>query len=309
MSTIRIGVIGDLHTHWDEQDVAHFDRSDYDLLLFTGDLGGGSRDSSLRVARNLSRLRKPTLVMPGNNDTGDIGELAAELAHRGAIRQLSAVRRGDADLGASTAPPAVNLCGYSSHPLGQGPTAITLITGRPHSMGGAQLSFGDHMQSAWGIDSLESSTRRLIELVDRAATRELIFLSHNGPTGLGDAPADMWGCDFKPGGGDWGDPDLAAAIEHAIGQGRRVLAVIGGHMHLRTKCGNERPWQVERRGVLYVNAARVPRIFVAADDVQRHHVAVTITPEAVEIAEMLVAQSVGQSIVSSSVVMRRVDIP
>jgi hypothetical protein len=147
MSTTRIGVIGDLHTHWDELDVAHFDRSDYDLLLFTGDLGGGSRDSSLRVARMISRLRKPTLVMPGNNDTGDIGELAAELAHRGAIRQFSAIRQGRPDPSASPGQgqPAVRLCGYSSHLLGQGPAAATLIAGRPHSMGGDQLSFGDHM--------------------------------------------------------------------------------------------------------------------------------------------------------------------
>lgn len=86
-ATIRIGVIGYLHTHWGDLDVAHFDRSEYDLLIFTGDLGGGSRDSSQRVARSISRLRKPALVMPGNNDTGDIAERVAELAHRGAIRQ------------------------------------------------------------------------------------------------------------------------------------------------------------------------------------------------------------------------------
>jgi hypothetical protein len=206
MSTTRIGVIGDLHTHWDELDVAHFDRSDYDLLLFTGDLGGGSRDSSLRVARMISRLRKPTLVMPGNNDTGDIGELAAELAHRGAIRQFSAIRQGSSGSagGSGSGHSAVRLCGYSSHLLGQGPAAATLIAGRPHSMGGDQLSFGDHMAAAWTIGSLEESTARLMELVDQAETRDLVFFAHNGPTGLGDAPADMWGCDFKPGGGGLG---------------------------------------------------------------------------------------------------------
>ena len=71
---MRIGVVGDLHTHWDEMDVAHIDRSDYDLLFFTGDLGGGTASSSLRIARVISRLRKQALVMPGNNDTGDIAE-------------------------------------------------------------------------------------------------------------------------------------------------------------------------------------------------------------------------------------------
>jgi hypothetical protein len=39
---VRRGVIGDLDTHWDTLDVPQFARSDYDLLLFTGDLRGGS---------------------------------------------------------------------------------------------------------------------------------------------------------------------------------------------------------------------------------------------------------------------------
>lgn len=309
MSTVRIGVVGDLHTYWDEVDIADFARSEYDLLIFTGDLGGGSRDSSLRVARNLSRLSKPALVMPGNNDIGDIDELAAELAHRGAIRQLSAVRQGRTGRVPGGRQPMIRLCGYSSHLLGRDGAAFTLIAGRPHSMGGPELAFAEHMVTEWGIDSLAASTERLKQLVDAAETRDLVFLGHNGPTGLGHDAADMWGCDFKAGGGDWGDPDLALAIEHALAQGRRVLAVIGGHMHLRTKEGAERPWQVERSGVLYVNAARVPRIQSREGDVHRHHVALTVSPESVEVAEIHVAQYGGQSIVSSSAAIRRADTP
>lgn len=309
MSIVRVGIVGDLHTHWDEVDVAEFDRSDYDLLIFTGDLGGGSRESSLRVARNLSRLSKPALVMPGNNDVGDIGELAAELAHRDAMRQLSAVRQGRAPSVAGGRQALIRLCGYSSHLLGSGHSAVTLIAGRPHSMGGPDLAFPEHMVAEWGIDSLAASAERLKQLVDGAETRDLVFLGHNGPAGLGDEAADMWGCDFRAGGGDWGDPDLAVAIDHARAQDRRVLAVIGGHMHLRTKGGAERPWQVERSGVLYVNAARVPRIHARDGDVHRHHVALTFTPESLEVAEILVAQYGGQSIVSSSAAIRRVDTP
>jgi len=312
MTGVRIGVVGDLHTHWDAWDVAYFERTDFELLVFIGDLGGGSRDSSLRVARSLSRLDRPTLVMPGNNDTGDIGELAAELAHRGGIRQLAAVRRGDADA-RGRAPPLVTLCGYSSHHLGANDAAVTLIAGRPHSMGGPDLAFAEHMRDAWGVATMAESTARLLVLVDRATTRDILFVAHNGPTGLGAAPTDMWGCDFRPGGGDWGDPDLAAAIVHARATGHRVLGVIAGHMHLRTKAGEERPWQTTRDGVLYVNAARVPRIFAADDagatDVHRHHLAVTLTPETLEVAEVLVTQSEGQSIVSSSAAIRRADTP
>jgi len=310
MSTIRIAVIGDLHTHWDDLDIAHFNRADYDLLLFTGDLGGGSRESSLRIARSLSRLATPTLVMPGNNDTIDIEELAAELAHRGAIRQLAAVRRGLEPAGADSPGIAgVRLCGYSAHRIGFGPAAVTLIAGRPHSMGGPELAFRPHMDAFYGVSSLTDSAARLRALIDAAETRDLLFLAHNGPVGLGDRPADMWGCDFRPGAGDWGDPDLSEAIEHARGSGRRVLAVLAGHMHLRTKCGRDRPWQTRRDGMLYVNAARVPRIFPAQDDVHRHHVAVTLTADSIEIAEVLVGQYGGQSIVSSKTAMRRSEMP
>jgi len=290
MTSISIGIVGDLHTHWDEVDVAQFNSSDYDLLYFTGDLGGGTRDSSLRIARTISRLRKPALVMPGNNDTGDIAELAAELNHRNGINWLSAVRRGaQPDNGAGRAA-AIELCGYSSRRLTAGAVDLTLVAARPHSMGGPQLSFPEQMKSSYGIDSIEASRRRLFQLVDEAQTEKLVFLAHNGPRGLGEAADDIWGCDFKSGGGDWGDQDLADAIDYAISQGRRVLAVIGGHMHLRTKCGKERPWVVERDEILYVNAARVPRIYADDDDVHRHHVAMRITQSGVEIKEVLVPQ-------------------
>jgi len=290
MTGIRIGVIGDLHTHWDQVDVAQFERSDYDLLYFTGDLGGGTRDSSLRVARNLSRLGRATLVMPGNNDVGDIAELAAELAYRGGIQRLAAMRRGRDTDGAADSPAPVQLCGYSAHRLRRGDVDVTVIAARPHSMGGPTLAFAGHMRDAWGIDSMEASTRRLCALVDGAETRDLVFFAHNGPTGLGEDAHAMWGCDFRPGGGDWGDPDLAAAIAHALAGGRRVLAVVAGHMHLRTKCGRERPWCEERDGTLYVNAARVPRIFASEDDTHRHHVALEIGARGVSAVERFVPQ-------------------
>lgn len=271
--TLRIGIVGDLHAHWDEIDVAQLSGTDYDLLFFVGDLGGGTRESTLRVARTLSRLTKPTLVLPGNNDTWDLAELAAELSHREGLRRLVRVRDGDVD-GSPDA--LIRLCGFTSHRLTTEAVDVTLLTGRPHSMGGDALSFTEHMQAYYGIDSLAASAERLRGLVDAAETRDLLFFAHNGPVGLGDQPADMWGCDFRPGGGDWGDPDLAEAIAHARSRGHRVLAVVGGHMHLKTKAGAERPWRQTVDDVVYVNSARVPRIVSNTDGVRRHHVALTV---------------------------------
>lgn len=280
--TLRIGIIGDLHAHWDDVDVAQLSATDYDLLFFVGDLGGGTRESTLQIARTLSRLRKPTLVLPGNNDTWDLAELAAELSHRAGMRRLLRIREGDDDPHRA---PMVRLCGFSAHRLTTDVVDVTLLTGRPHSMGGEALSFPEHMQAHYGVDSMAASVSRLRALVDAAETRDLLFFAHNGPLGLGGEPHDMWGCDFRPGGGDWGDPDLAAAITYAGERGHRVLAVVGGHMHLKTKAGAERPWQRAVDEVVYVNSARVPRIFAHERSVRRHHVALTLDGAGVRFEE------------------------
>lgn len=285
--SLRLGVIGDLHSHWDEMDVAQFRDTDYDLLLFTGDLGGGTPASSLRMARVMAQLDKPALVMPGNNDTGDIAELSAELSHRRGIRRLTAVRSGALAADAED-PVEVRLCGYSLHRQTRGDVDLTILAGRPHSLGGNSLAFPEHMRRTYGIESLAESRDRLLALVREVETERLLFFAHNGPSGLGAEPHDIWGCDFKLGGGDWGDPDLTEAIAAARLAGHRVLAVIAGHMHLRTRTGRERPWLVERDGIRYVNAARVPRIFARDGSTHRHHVALTVTGAGVEAREVLV---------------------
>ncbi len=284
---IRIGVIGDLHSFWDERDVSYFDGTNYHLLYFTGDLGGGTVSSSLRMARVMARLNKHALVMPGNNDTGDIDELSAELNHRQGIRKLTAIRTGAAaDL--MQQPTQVRLCGYSLHRLCHDALDVTLLAARPHSLGGPELSFPDYMRATYGVASLSDSSERLKQLVRDAPSRDLVFFAHNGPKGLGADPNDMWGCDFKADGGDWGDQDLTDAIDYARACGKRVLAVVAGHMHLGTRCGRERPWLSQRDGITYVNAARVPRIFADGSGEWRHHVALTVGAHGVAVREVVV---------------------
>ena len=282
-NVFRMGIIGDLHTHWDETDVRQIAALDYNLLFFTGDLGGGTSESCIRMARLIARLRQRALVMPGNNDTIDIQRLAAELNHQQGLNEILAITGRGGVAG------AIALCGYSHHRIGVAGREISLIAARPHSMGGPELTFPDYMGQTYGINSLADSEARLQALVDGAA-REIIFLAHNGPVGLGGEPADMWGCDFRPDGGDWGDTDLAAVVGYARAGGRTVLAVVAGHMHLRTKQGGERPWRRHHEEVVYVNAARVPRIFSAEDDVYRHHVELRITANDLEFTEVLLPQ-------------------
>lgn len=280
---LRIAVVGDLHTHFDVFDIHMLNQRDFDLLFFTGDLGSGSRESSLEMARLISGLRGSVLVMPGNNDTVDIRQLASELTHRSgqnAIMAIAQQRQHESD---------ISLCGYSLHRVVVGDRPVSLIAARPHSMGGPELTFPDYMAETYAIHSLKDSVARMKALVDQA-DQDIIFLAHNGPHGLGGEAADIWGCDFMTDGGDWGDTDLAAVVQYARAVGKRVLAVVAGHMHLRTKQGVERPWHVAVDDIAYVNAARVPRIFSTSEGVYRHHVLLTLTPDGLDIEEVLLSE-------------------
>jgi uncharacterized protein (TIGR04168 family) len=284
MQMSSIAVIGDLHSAWDDADVAHFNRSPYALLLFTGDLGASTRQDGARIARSISRIERDVLVMPGNNDAAQHSALAAELAYRHGAKALL---RGEA----SGPVPEVKLCGYSSHAFSVGGRELTVIAGRPFSMGGPELTFGEPLAQEFGVSSLDQSAARIAALIASAPTRDVIVLSHNGPTGLGEDADSMWGRDFAMPSADWGDPDLAQALERSRTTGsHRVLAVIAGHMHTPIRGGGERALELRRDGTLYVNPARVPRIFERGDGREvRHHVELSFHADEARATHHLVA--------------------
>jgi uncharacterized protein (TIGR04168 family) len=234
-------------------------------------------------------LPLPTLVIPGNHDGVSLPQLVAEaLCHegwsdrfgRGQARRCAQLERA---LGTV---PAV---GYSIHRFTRDGVAVAVVAGRPHSMGGPRLSCRRYLSERFGVSSLEQSARRLEALVDQCDAEAIVFLAHNGPTGLGAEPAAPWGNDFRAGAGDFGDPDLRRAIEYAQGSGKQVLAVVAGHMHHRLKGGGQRRWLVRQDGVWYVNAACVPRVRRQGHPVTRHHVLLTWDGEQARVEEVWVA--------------------
>ena len=284
---VRIAVVGDVHLYWGEPDVDYFDRSGYDLVLFVGDVAGYGHQGSLPVLRSIGRLRVPALLIPGNHDGALLTQFLAEMFDR--RRLADALGRGQADRcrEMQAALGAVTLCGYSVHPFSIRGLDFTLLAARPHSMGGSRAAFRRYLLEAYRVGSIEESEARLKELIDGCPTRDLVILAHNGPSGLGDRREDIWGCDFRPRQGDFGDSDLSGAIEHAKRNGKRVLAVVAGHMHRWLKGGGKRTWLVERDGTLYVNAARVPRVFERDGSSYRHHVLLEIGDETVEARDIL----------------------
>lgn len=266
---MQLAIIGDIHGFWDGRDTAFFNHSDYDALLFVGDLPAMTRGGP-KVARELAQLTTPAWLIPGNHDGVTLPQLYAELKGWGAACRIGAIGMRQRVRRLRRALGPVRLRGYAleslSHDLG-------LLIARPHAMGADKFYYRSYLKQRYGVADYQASTALLKQLVDSAPSR-LIVLAHNGPAGLGDQPDSPWGCDFDRRHPDFGDPDLRQAIDHSRHGGRRVLAVVAGHMHHRDKHGQQRNTWAYDNDTLCINAARVARIHKKTG--HRHHIALTI---------------------------------
>ncbi|KAG6421184.1 hypothetical protein SASPL_117734 [Salvia splendens] len=141
---------------------------------------------------------------------------------------------------------------------------LSIVGGRPFSCGGRQLFRKKLLTARYGIHDMDGSAERINQAaVGTPADHSVIFLAHNGPTGLGSNMDDICGKDWIPGGGDHGDPDLA----HAISQLKEttklsIKLVVFGHMHKALASGNglRKMIVVEDDNIVYLNGAVVPRV-------------------------------------------------
>lgn len=286
MTPAEIAIVGDLHSFWDQGDVEYFNQSHYQTVLLTGDLGSSRAENGVEIARSLARVRRQLFVMFGNNDATEYARIAAELRYQaGRAELLAGMDSSDSAKGAQG---ETVVCGFSAHELDVAGLAVTLIAARPFAMGGTEFSYPHALKASFGIESMQQSTQRLFELVDGCSTSHVVFLAHNGPAELGEMASSPFGRDFDPQAGDWGDRDLRQAVDHAVQSGHRVLAVIGGHMHWPLRDGSERQWWVRQEGVLYVNAARVPRHLPKDGNLRRHHISLRLTDDAATASEVWV---------------------
>lgn len=294
----KIAIIGDMHMQFDEVDVAYFNASDYDAILFVGDLASKNPDSMFRLLPALDSLTKPAYLIPGNHDTTGIRQLLGELMHsdllieNGAASQFERMQKMKATL------KRVSLCGYSNHQLS---TGLGIVAARPFSMGDANaagaadplqlpVNFRPFVAKTHGVSNLGESLAKLKSLIDDI-NPPYVILAHHGPHGLGTLATDMWGADFLPQETDFGDHDLAAAVAYAASIGKQPLAVIAGHMHYPTKHGKKpKQWHATRDGILYINAARWPRIFKHESRELRHHIRLTISAGACQVEACYVCE-------------------
>ena len=110
---------------------------------------------------------------------------------------------------------------------------ISVVGARPFSWGGQSLRSPELYDEIYGVRTMRQSAAAIVDAARNAQHRDLVILAHNGPLGLGSQTNDIYGKDFGKPGGDWGDYDLALALQRIEGFGLRVREVIAGHMHHR----------------------------------------------------------------------------
>lgn len=256
---IKIAVIGDVHEQWELADAEALYYLGVDLVLFVGDFG----NESVEIVRKIAALPLAKAVVFGNHDAWytatDWGRKQCPYdRHRENWVQEQMDLLGETQVG----------YGKLDFPQFQ----LTVVGGRPFSWGGPEWKYGDFYREWFGVEGMEESTDRILQGVKSASYETLIFLGHNGPTGLGESPESPCGRDWKPLGGDFGDPDLGAAISQGRLLGKNIPLVAFGHMHhhlrhtkkvLRTSISFEQE-------TVYLNGARVPRIITTEEGKKRN---------------------------------------
>jgi len=248
--TLKIAVVGDVHDQWEVEDGIALKHLGIDLVLFVGDFG----NESVEVVRAIASLEIPKAAVMGNHDAWYTAtEWGRKKCPYDRTKEDWVQEQLDL-LGTAHV-------GYSKLDFPE--WNLTVVGGRPFSWGGHEWRFADICKDRYGVTNLEESAERIFASVKSAACDTIIFLGHNGPSGLGDRPEDPCGKDWHPIGGDFGDPDFAEAISQAITTGKNVALVTFGHMHHTLRhTKKEIRKQVFRspEGTIYLNAASVPRI-------------------------------------------------
>ncbi|MDX2096951.1 MAG: TIGR04168 family protein [Leptolyngbyaceae cyanobacterium bins.59] len=274
---IRIAVVGDVHDLWEEEDEIALNHLGVDLVLLVGDFG----NESIEVVRRVAEMALPKAVILGNHD-------AWYTASDWGRKQCPYDRRKEDRVQQQLDLLGTTHVGYDK--LEFPDWKLTVVGGRPFSWGGPVWKNEEFYRQRFGVSSFAESTDRIVTAMTQATSETLILMGHCGPTGLGDQAEDPCGRDWNPIGGDFGDPDLAAAIDQARGMGKQIPLVVFGHMHhhLRhTKTCLRTPIVVDAHNTVYLNSASVPRILRREEGDLRNFSIVTLQEQAVVQASLI----------------------
>ena len=263
--SITIAIVGDVHDQWSEADSLALQHLNVDLALFVGDFGNEAVD----VVRQISTVPIPKAAIMGNHDAW---YSASSWGRKKAPYDKSKEDRvqqqldllGEAHVGFSKLDfPQLN---------------VSVVGSRPFSWGGDTWRNSQFYRDRYNITSFEESTQQIVKSAKNAAHQTLILIAHNGPTGLGSSTESISGRDWKEEGGDYGDPDLTAAISQVQQLGKSIPLVTFGHMHheLKIPRGKRRKIVEVRDKTVYLNAACVPRVVKTSEGAKRSFSLVTM---------------------------------
>jgi uncharacterized protein (TIGR04168 family) len=265
-NTVKLAVIGDIHHQWELEDNLALEHLNRDLALFVGDFG----NESVEVVRHIAGLKIPKVAIMGNHDAwytaSEWGRQQSPYDHDREDRvQQQLDLLADCHVGYGKQDfPHLNL---------------SVLGSRPFSWGGAEWKNKRFLRDRYGVNNFRESTDRIVASARETAHDALIFLAHNGPTGLGNEPEAICGRDWPPLGGDHGDPDFAEAIAEVRRLGKSISLVTFGHMHhhLRhTRARLRTIVKTDAQGTVYLNAASVPRIVEQHGETLRNFSLVTL---------------------------------
>lgn len=254
----KIVCIGDIHGQWNEDDEVALRALEPDLALFVGDYGNEDVKIAKRVADFAANCQFNVATVFGNHD---------------AFFTASTKRRHNSPyVNDSTCRVTTQIELLAKYDVSYRSAAfenlrLSVCGGRSFSSGGPLWRYGQFYREFFGINDLSQSSQKLSQAVLDAEFGTIIFLSHSGPTGLGERPEDPCGKDWGANpGGDYGDADLRTAIEHARRCGIRVPLIVFGHMHklLQGDRGDRVMVKTETDGesglqTVMLNSAVVPR--------------------------------------------------
>lgn len=248
-SEITIAVVGDVHDLWEPEDSQALQHLGVDLVLFVGDFG----NESLAIVKEIAAVTLPKAAIMGNHDAwytaSSWGRQKSPYDHAQEDRvQQQLDLLGEAHVG------------YGKLDFPQ--FALSVVGSRPFSWGGSVWRNSQFYRDRYKIKNFAESTQKIVNAAQDTAYDHLIFIAHNGPSGLGKQTESICGRDWKLEGGDYGDPDLTAAIAQTVELGKSVSLVTFGHMHheLKNPRGKRRQIVAVHGQTVYLNAACVPRI-------------------------------------------------
>ena len=263
---IVIAVVGDIHNQWDELDEQALQHLGVDLVLFVGDFG----NEAVEVVRRVAAVTTPKAVIMGNHDAwysaSSWGRQKAPYDQSQEDRvQQQLDLLGESHVGFSK----LDFLQYN----------LSVVGSRPFSWGGSTWRNSQFYSDRYNIKNFVESSQQIVDSAKEAAHETIILVGHNGPYGLGAKPESICGRDWKSEGGDYGDPDLQSAIAGIQNLGKSIPLVTFGHMHheLKHPLGKRRTIIDVKDGIVYLNAACVPRIIKSDRGFKRSFSLVTLS--------------------------------